>query len=82
MYALQFIGVMVATALVDVCWTFYFINVSREKALWAGWWSTLIVAFGAVVTVSYVNDPTLLVAAFIGAFAGTSLTIQYNKGKK
>lgn len=82
MYALHFIGVMLATALVDVCWTFYFISITKEKALLAGWWSTLVVAFGAAATVSYVNDPTLLVAAFIGAFVGTSLTVQYNKGKK
>lgn len=82
MYVLQFLGVMLSTALADVCWTYYFLRVSEKRAIAAGWWSVLVVAFGAIVTVSYVHDSTLLLAAMAGAFLGTSLTVQFNKGKK
>lgn len=82
MYVLQFLGVMLSTALADVCWTYYFLRVSEKRAVAAGWWSALVVAFGAVVTVSYIHDSTLLLAAIVGAFLGTSLTVRFNKGEK
>lgn len=82
MYVLQFVAVMLSTALADVCWTYYFLRVSEHRALAAGWWSALVVAFGAVVTVSYVHDNTLLIAGIFGAFLGTSVTVWFNKRSK
>ena len=81
-YIVKFLAVFASTAVGDVCWTYYFLSISQEKALKAGWWGTLVIAFGAVATVSYVHDNSLLVAALIGAFVGTSLTVRFNKGKK
>lgn len=79
MYILQFIGVMTSMILADVSWTYYFIKVEERKSLSAGIWSALIVVFGIFTTINYVEDRSLVVAAIIGAFAGTFLAVEIKK---
>jgi len=81
MYILKFLGVMVSMILADVAWTQYFIKVSERKSLSSGIWSASIIIFGAICTMNYVGDPTMLVAAGIGAFIGTYITVEYKKRK-
>lgn len=76
-YTIKFLTVMVAMTLADVCWTLYFMKVAEKKAFQAGVWGSVIILFGAVSTTSYVHDQSLIVAAVIGAFIGTYLTIKY-----
>ena len=79
MYTLQFIGVMTSMILADISWTYYFIKVEERKSLSAGIWSALIVVFGIFTTINYVEDRSLVVAAIIGAFAGTFLAVEIKK---
>lgn len=81
-YALKFIGVIIATILVDICWAYYFIKINEEDALASSIWGSLILIFGAFTTINYVDDKSLLIAAIIGSFVGTYGTITYRKKKK
>lgn len=80
-YLLKFIGVMISMFLVDICWAKYFIYVGKHKPLQSASWGGLIMIFGAFTTINYVEDRTLLVAAVIGGFIGTYLTV-YREAKK
>lgn len=76
-YILKFLGVMVSMILVDICWTYYFMKVTERMAVQSGIWASLIIVFGAFTTISYIDDKTLLVAAIIGSFIGTTGTVWY-----
>jgi peptidoglycan biosynthesis protein MviN/MurJ (putative lipid II flippase) len=81
-YILTFLGVMIAMILADVCWTYYFIKVEERKAVSAGIWSSLIIVASSFITTSYVEDKSLIIAAVIGAFIGTTGTVWYKNRKK
>lgn len=81
-YPIQFILVMFAMIVVDICWTYYFIKVEERKAIAAGIWSALILLVGAFITTSYIEDKSLVPAAVIGAFIGTAGTVWYKNRKK
>tara|TARA_R110000868_G_scaffold213357_2_gene463396 strand:- start:65 stop:322 length:258 start_codon:yes stop_codon:yes gene_type:complete len=82
MYILNFLGVGVAMFLADVCWAYYFINISERKSSSAGIWAVLIYMFGAFTVTSYMNDKTLIIAALIGSFLGTYCSVEYKKRKE
>lgn len=81
-YLLQFLGVLVAMFLADICWAYYFIKIEERKSTAAGIWAVLIYMFGAFTVTSYMQDRTLIIAAMIGSFLGTYLTIEYKKRKE
>lgn len=81
-YALEFLGVMGAMFLADICWAYYFIKIDERKSTAAGMWAVLIYMFGAFTVTSYMQDKTLIVAAMIGSFLGTYLTVEYKKRKE
>lgn len=76
-YALGFAAVTFAMTVVDVCYAKYTLEVAKHKALRAALWSMAIISAGSFVTISYVHDRSLIVAACIGAFLGTYLTIKW-----
>ena len=80
-YILQFLGVMIAMIIADVCWTYYFIKVEERKAISAGVWSSLIIIASSFITTSYVQDRSLVIAAVLGAFIGTAGTVYFKKKK-
>ena len=80
-FAIKFILVMIAMFLTDVCWTMYFVEVEKRKSISAGLWGSAILLFGSVVTINYVGDHRLLIAAIIGSFLGVVATIEYKKHK-
>jgi peptidoglycan biosynthesis protein MviN/MurJ (putative lipid II flippase) len=80
-YILQFLGVMIAMIIADVCWTYYFIKVEERKAISAGIWSSLIIVASSFITTSYVQDRSLVIAAVLGAFIGTAGTVYFKKKK-
>jgi len=80
-YSLQFILVLVAMFIADVCWTYYFIKIEERKSVAAGLWGVGIYLCGAFTVMSYMEDRSLIVAAMIGSFLGTYCTIEYKKRK-
>jgi hypothetical protein len=80
-FTYKFILVMVAMFLADVCWTMYFIYVEQRRSILAGIWGAAILLFGSFVTLNYVEDKRLLIAAVIGSFLGVVATIEYKKRK-
>ncbi len=80
-YILKFLGVMLAICVADICWAKYFIYVAKHKPFPAASWGSMIVVFGAFVTVEYINDRSLIIAAFIGGFIGTYLTVWREREK-
>ncbi|MFA5409372.1 MAG: hypothetical protein WC343_11430 [Bacilli bacterium] len=80
-YIIKFIGVALSIFVVDICWAKYFIYVNKHKPMPAAIWGSVILLFGAFATIEYVNDKTLIIAAFIGGFFGTYLTVWLEKRK-
>jgi hypothetical protein len=78
-YLAKFLFVMIAMALTDMCWAYYFIKVEERNAPQAGMWAVLLFFSGAAVTTNYIGDHTMLVAAAIGSFVGTYFTIKFKK---
>jgi len=81
-YILSFIGVMLAMFFADICWAYYFIKIEERQSLSAGAWAVLIYMFGAFTVTSYMSDKSLIIAAMIGSFFGTYLTVEYKKRKE
>ena len=80
-YYAKFIAVMLAIFMVDICWAKYFIYVAKHKPFPAATWGSTILVFGAFVTIEYVHDKSLIIAAFIGGFFGTFLTVWRERNK-
>lgn len=59
----------------DVCWTKYFMAIHDRRPLAAGSWAACTATVAAVTIVEYTKDWRLIVAAVLGSFAGTSLTV-------
>ncbi len=76
-YWIDFALVFFAILLADVCWTYYFIKVAEKRVLASGIWSSLIMALGSFSIERYTQDHTLIWAAIIGAFVGTTLSVKH-----
>lgn len=74
-----FFLIMVAMALADVCWTLYFIDVEERRAHAAAFWSAMIILVTAFTVTNYVENKIYIVAAFLGAYVGTYVTIQWKR---
>lgn len=81
-YIIQFVGVMMAMFLADVCWAYYFIKIDERRSAEAGAWAALIYIFGAYTVTSYMDDKSMIAAAMIGSFLGTYCTVEYKKRKE
>jgi uncharacterized protein YqgC (DUF456 family) len=77
-----FVLVVLALTLADICWTMYFTETANKHATKAATWSALIILCGSFATVSFVHDKRLIVAAMIGAFLGTYITIKWMNKKE
>jgi hypothetical protein len=80
-YWLKFISVILSVALADICWTYYMIKVGELKAIASGLWSTAIIALGSFTVSEYVQDKSLVIAACIGSFIGTTGSVMWKKYK-
>lgn len=78
-YAVRFLMVFGASFLSDICWAFYFIKIASQKAIAAGLWGASVIILGSMITISFVDDHTLLIPSVLGAFVGTFLTVKYSK---
>ncbi len=79
---LIWIAVFFAVLITDICWTLYLFSVHERKSLMASMWATFIYLFGAFAVTSYVQNKYLIIAAAIGSFVGTYITIEYKKRKE
>lgn len=80
-YLIKFFIVFIAMVVTDICWATYFIKIEERKAVQAGYWAVLLFFSGAIVTAGYIGDYSLILAAALGAFVGTYITVE-NKRKK
>lgn len=81
-YILKFIGVMIMMIFADIAWAQYFITVGDRQSLKAGIWAALIYVFGMLVTTHYINDWTLGIAAVVGSFIGTYITVEFKRRRE
>lgn len=72
---------MLSVAVADICWAMYFIKIGNKQSIKASFWATLIIVLSAFTTVNYVHDSTLIIAAALGAFIGTYISVEWNKRK-
>jgi hypothetical protein len=73
---IRFALVFLAVALADVCWTLYFQKVATKAAHASAFWSAAIVALGAFTITEYTQSRWLILAAVLGAYAGTWATVR------
>jgi len=78
----KFLLIMFAMALADVFWTLYFIDVEGRRAHHASTWSAMIILVTAFTVTNYVDNQIYILAAFIGAYMGTYLTIKWKVKKE
>ncbi|UJP05704.1 MAG: hypothetical protein LZF61_01645 [Nitrosomonas sp.] len=74
-----FFLIMAAMALADVCWTLYFIDVEERRAHAAAFWSAMIILVTAFTVTNYVENKIYIAAAFLGAYVGTYVTIEWKR---
>ncbi|WP_293006703.1 hypothetical protein [Nitrosomonas sp.] len=74
-----FFLIMVAMTVSDICFTLYFIDVEERRAHGAAFWSAMIILVTAFAVTNYVENKIYIVAAFIGAYVGTYVTIEWKK---
>lgn len=78
-FILRFILVFVVTAIGDVFWALYFIEIGKRNAGMAGVWSSAIMCVAGVTVLNYMHSPYLLIASVSGAFVGTYYTVKHKK---
>ena len=74
--------VFIATVILDWIWAMYIIHTSKKNAFRASILSTLIVCIGSFVTLAYIHDWRAIIAAALGAFIGTFLSIKLSKHRE
>ncbi len=84
--AIQFLVVLVFMILQDIAWGMYIIKVDKREPVKAGLWSAMIMVFATYVVISYIGDHRFIIAAILGSFIGTYITVKYhdvlNKAKE
>lgn len=78
-FPLKFLLVFGFVSLSDVCWTRYFLAIQDRRAVAAGLWAASTATIAAVAIVEYTKDWRLIVAAVLGSFVGTSLTVMRSR---
>jgi hypothetical protein len=63
-------GVFFGMVILDFIWVGYVVSLQKTQAVSAGLWAAIMIIVTGFVTVSYVNDPWLLIPAALGAFVG------------
>jgi flagellar motor component MotA len=72
--AIYSFGAMVT---LDLVWAAYTLKVQDKKPALAGMYASAIMIINAVVTLSYINDPWMLLPVMAGAFVGTYVGVRY-----
>jgi hypothetical protein len=80
-YALTFLGVAITLFLADVFWALYFIKIEERNSVMSGVYGSLIYLFGAFAVTQYTEDKSFIIAAVLGAFLGTYVTVEWKRRK-
>jgi uncharacterized membrane protein YiaA len=80
-YIITFFGVALTLFLADVCWALYFIKIEERDSFMSGIYGSLIYLFGAFAVTQYTEDKSFIIAAVIGAFFGTYVTVEWKRKK-
>ena len=78
---IEFLLVMFFVGIINTLWTYYIKFVGNNSPWRAAITGELIFVIGAFTTLGYVHKPILIMAATIGGFIGTFLTVKYLKDK-
>lgn len=81
MIILPWIMAFVQLFMLDFFWASYTKQVQLGRAVAAGVWAMGLYALGAFATMSWINDPWLLIPSCVGAFAGTWFGVWLDKRK-
>lgn len=65
-----------ALFVLDIVWARYTSAVTDRRRAVASSYAAAIIALGAVGTISYIDDPRMIVPAMLGAFCGTFVGIR------
>jgi len=81
-YTLKFLLVMVTLFVADVFWALYFLKIQAKNPLMSGIYGSVIYLLGAVAVTQYTEDKSFIIAAVIGAFLGTYVTVEWKRRKE
>lgn len=73
---IAFLAVLVVMAVLDFVWAEYTKATTSKQPLRASFLAVAIIGCSGFVTTSYVENHWMLVAAAIGSFAGTYLSVR------
>jgi len=76
---MNYIFVFFLLFFLDIAWSFYINKVKDGSALQAASCAAGLFGLGAISTISYVQNPYLLIPAVMGAFCGTYVGVLLNK---
>lgn len=80
-YSIKFALVCLTLFVADVFWALYFIKIQEKNPMMSGLYGSLIYLLGAFAVTQYTEDKTFIIAAVIGAFLGTYVTVEWKKRK-
>jgi len=81
-YTLKFTLVMATLFVADVFWALYFLKIQEKNPLMSGIYGSVIYLLGAVAVTQYTEDKSFIIAAVIGAFLGTYVTVEWKRRKE
>ena len=76
---LAFIITFFAVFVTDIVNTYYISAIQNDKPFYASLWATVVTFATSVAVINYIHDNMLLIAALLGAFAGTYVAMIFKK---
>jgi hypothetical protein len=77
--AFPYLATFCAVFALDLCWVFYIEHVKKHQGGQASLWAAFLFLTSAGATISYVDNPYLLIPATAGAFFGTLAGVERTK---
>lgn len=78
----KFVLIGIVMAFANMSGTLYFRNVAKKKAHAAAFWSAMLILVNAIAIVNYVENHAYILAAIVGTYVGTFLTLKWEQTKK
>lgn len=73
--------VFVAMVVVDFMWARYLVTATAGKAMQSALWSIGIVLSNGLVVIEYTTSHWMILAAAVGSFVGTYVSVKYKKSE-
>lgn len=71
--------VFVAMVVVDFMWARYLVTATAGKAMQSALWSIGIVLSNGLVVIEYTTSHWMILAAAVGSFVGTYVSVRFKK---